>query len=256
LQEGAAQRSISHAQRLYDWLVRPLEPDLTALKIATLVYVPDGALRTIPMAALHDGAQFLISKYALATTPGLDLTDPRPIPREHLQVLDVGVDAPVQGFAPLPHVSLELQAIQHLYGGTLLLNQDFRLSTLEKVLRRAAFSIVHVASHGQFAGDVKQSFILTFDGKLTIDRLEQFVGRLRFRDAPLELLTLRPAKPQWVMTAPPWGWPVWRSRPVRRVRWAPSGRCRMKQPQSWWQSFTASCKIRRSPKRRPSNGRS
>ncbi|HBH80044.1 MAG TPA: hypothetical protein DDY39_09480, partial [Nitrospira sp.] len=72
---------LPHAQQLYDWLIRPLEPDLSHQNISTLVIVPDSALRTIPLAALHDGTSFLVSKFALAMTPGLTLTDPRPLNR-------------------------------------------------------------------------------------------------------------------------------------------------------------------------------
>jgi CHAT domain-containing protein len=190
LQEVAVQRYMRHAQTLYDWLVRPLAPDLAAVSIKTLVFVPDGVLRTIPMAALHDGEQFLIRKYALATTPGLDLTDPKPLRRDKIQMLTAGLTEAVQGFSALPYVSTELATIQNLYGGTQLLNQDFLVSSIEEELKQGDFSIVHIASHGQFASEVEQSFILAFDDKLTMDRLEQFVGRLRFREDPLELLTL------------------------------------------------------------------
>ena len=79
LEKGTTREYLPHAQKFYDWLIRPLEPDLASSTINTLVFVPDGPLRTVPMAALHDGQQFLISKYAMATTPGLDLTDPRPL---------------------------------------------------------------------------------------------------------------------------------------------------------------------------------
>jgi CHAT domain-containing protein/lipopolysaccharide biosynthesis regulator YciM len=188
LQEGTPQRYLRHAQRLYDSLIRPLEPDLRALHIETLVFVPDGALRTIPMAALHDGAQYLISKYALATTPGLALTDPRPLPRDHTKALAMGLTDAAEG--ALPYVLQEVQGVQHLYGGTVLLNQAFRLSRMERTLQQGQFSIVHIASHGHFAGDVAQSFLLTFDGKLTLERLAQVVGRVQFHNEPLELLTL------------------------------------------------------------------
>ncbi len=73
---------LRHAKKLYDWLVRPLEADLAALTIDTLVFVPDGPLWTIPLAALHDGKDFLIRKYALAAIPGLDVIDPRPIDQQ------------------------------------------------------------------------------------------------------------------------------------------------------------------------------
>ena len=46
---------------------------LTERGIDTLVFVPDGALRTIPFASLHDGERFLIQDLAVATAPGLSL---------------------------------------------------------------------------------------------------------------------------------------------------------------------------------------
>ncbi len=49
---------------------------------------------------------------------------------------------------------------------------------------------MHIASHAQFAGDVDKTFILTYEDKLSVDRLAQLIGRLRFREEPLELLTL------------------------------------------------------------------
>jgi CHAT domain-containing protein/Tfp pilus assembly protein PilF len=190
LEKRTTREYLPYAQQLYDWLLRPLEPELTPLPIDSLVFVPDGPLRTIPMAALHDGRQFLIGKYAVAITPGLDLTDPRPMQRDTIKTLAVGLTEAVQGFPPLPNVSRELQAIQSLYGGAPLLNQDFRVSRLEKQLREERFTVVHIASHGRFEGDVAKTFLLTFDDKLTMERLDQAVGLFRFRDEPLELLTL------------------------------------------------------------------
>ncbi|OGP96897.1 MAG: hypothetical protein A2157_02490 [Deltaproteobacteria bacterium RBG_16_47_11] len=181
---------LPHAQQLYDWLIRPLEPDLKSLVIDTLVFVPDGPLRTIPMTALHDGKEFLIGKYAVAITPGLNLTDPRPVKRDHLRVLSAGLTESVQGFPPLPNVSIELQAIQRLYGGDLLMNRQFLNSRMEKEMREKLFTIVHIASHGEFEGDVQKTFLLTFDGRLTMDQLSQYVGLFKFREPPLELLTL------------------------------------------------------------------
>ena len=88
--------------KLYAWLIQPLEKDLEAQKIDTLVFIPDGALRTIPLAALYDGKDFLIARYAVATIPGLTLTDPRPLPREHIELLAAGLTDSVQGFPPCP----------------------------------------------------------------------------------------------------------------------------------------------------------
>ncbi len=178
------------AQRLYDWLVRPLEPLLADAAIDTLVFVPDGPLRTVPIGALHDGTQFLIAKYAVATTPGLTVTDPRPLNRATMKVLSVGLTESVQGFPALPSVSKEVHTIQDLFGGTVMLDQEFQLEALEQRLKQEPFSVVHIASHGRFGRDARETYLLAFDGKLTMDRLDQFVGVLRFRDEPLALLTL------------------------------------------------------------------
>jgi len=179
-----------HAQQLYTWLIQPLEADFKAAGIDTLVFVPDGPLRTIPMAALHDGKQFLISKYAMAITPGLNLTDPRPIKREGAKVLAVGVTEAVQGFPPLPNVAAELEALRTIFPGTTLVDREFAVGKLEETLKQERFTILHVASHGEFSSEPGKTFLLAFDGKLTMDRLEQDIGLFKFRDDPLELLTL------------------------------------------------------------------
>jgi CHAT domain-containing protein/Tfp pilus assembly protein PilF len=190
LEKRTSWEYIAHAQQLYDWLIRPLEADLAQSKVHTLVFVPDGPLRTIPMAALHDGKQYFVEKFALAITPGLNLTDPRPINREGIRILAVGITESSQGFPPLPYVIEELDAIQGVYGGKLLLNQEFLLSKVEEALLKEPFNIVHIASHAEFNSDIDKTFLLTFDAKLTLERLDQCVGFFRFREDPLELLTL------------------------------------------------------------------
>ncbi len=190
LEKRTTREYLPHAQKVYDWLIRPIEPDLAASPIDTLIFVPDGALRTVPMAALHDGKQFLIAKYAVGITPSLNLTDPRPINRQDMKVLAVGVTEAVQGFPALPNVSEELQELHKLLGSKNLVDRQFLAANFEKELKEEQFSIVHVASHGEFGNDVDNTFLLTFDDKVSLDRLNQMIGVFRFRDDPLELLTL------------------------------------------------------------------
>ena len=190
LDERDPLRYLQHAHALYTWLIQPLQADLVAGHIQTLVFVPDGALRLLPWAALHDGQQFLIEHYAVAITPSLTLTEPRPLPHAQVHVLAAGVASAVDGFPPLPRVRAELQGLQRLYGGVVLLDQEFSPERLDKTLRQGPFAIVHIAAHGQFRSEAAQSFLLTAQGKLTMAQLGQMVGRLRFREQPLELLTL------------------------------------------------------------------
>jgi CHAT domain-containing protein len=190
LEKRTTREYLPHAQRLYDWIIRPLEEDLGKLTIDTLVFVPDGPLRTVPMSALHDGERFLIARYAVATSPGLDLTDPQPINRTSVHLLSSGLTESVQGFPALPYVAEEISRIRSVFGGEQLLNNEFISSRLEGELKDGSYSILHIATHGQFAQEVNRSFLLTFDDKLTVTDLEKLVGFFRFRRDPLELLTL------------------------------------------------------------------
>lgn len=178
------------ARQLHDWLITPLLKELQARGVDTLVIVPDGALRTIPFAALHDGRQYLVEKFALATTPGLSLTDPQPLPQERLDVLLGGLTEGVQDFPPLPNVEQELSAIQSRQGGTVLKNDQFRLAAVGREMESNPYRIVHIASHGQFDRDPKKTFLLTYDERMTMDVLERYVSTGKFRDKPVELLTL------------------------------------------------------------------
>ncbi len=190
IEKRTSEEFLPHAQQLYRWLILPFEKDLAGRRIDTLVFVPDGALRTIPMGALHSGKRFLIQDYAIAVTPGLNLTDPKPIRKDQVRVLALGLTESVQDFPGLPYVSGELQAISQLFGGRSLLDQDFVNARVGEELRKEPFSILHIASHGHFGNDVEDTFILTFDARLTMDRLGDYVGLFRFREDPLDLLTL------------------------------------------------------------------
>jgi CHAT domain-containing protein len=181
---------LEQAQQLYNWFIRPMRGYLEENKITTLVFVPDGALRTIPFAALHDGQRFLIEDLAVAVVPGLSLVEPKTLERHKPQLLMNGVSQSVQGFAPLDFVTNELNSINGTYSGQTLLNEQFTLAQLQEKLRDQQFSIVHIASHGQFDRDVRKTFVLTYDQKLTLDGLEASIRPSAYRGKPIELLVL------------------------------------------------------------------
>ena len=190
LEDRTTYEYLEQAQHLYNWLVRPLRDQLAARHIQTLVFVPDGALRTIPLAALHDGDHFLINDFAVAVTPGLTLTEPKPVRQKNARLLLAGLSQGVQGFAPLDYVPREIQCVRGFYQGEVLLNQAFSDSKLKEEFADQQFSVVHIASHGQFDQDVNRTFILTYDAKLTLDDLETLIRPSEFRGRPVELLTL------------------------------------------------------------------
>lgn len=181
---------IEQAEQLYDWIIRPIHDYLVEKKINTLVFVPDGALQTVPLAALYDGKRFLIEEFAITITPGISAVEPHALSRKHAQVLLTGLSDAVQGFPALDFVPAELQTIETEYPGQVLLNNRFVTPALERKLTREQFSIVHIASHGQFDRDAHKTFVLTYDGKLTLNKLEALIRPSQYRGRPVELLVL------------------------------------------------------------------
>ena len=178
------------AQRLYDLLVRPVEGVLAGGRVSTLVIVPDGILRTVPFAALHDGARFLIERYAVAIVPGLRLVDPRPLAPGKSRAFVLGLSQGREGFPALPNVASETEEVHELQGGTTLLNRAFVRARFARDLRNEDYGVVHIASHGEFGSDPSQTFVLAYDGRLTLDDLENSIKLARFRDPGVELLVL------------------------------------------------------------------
>jgi CHAT domain-containing protein len=80
--------------------------------------------------------------------------------------------------------------VLEIFPGRELVNQHFVAETFELELKQRPFDIVHLASHGEFSTDSSESFLLTYDGKISMDRLARLVGKTRFRSRGLELLTL------------------------------------------------------------------
>lgn len=191
LQTRTTNQFIHNAQKLYDWLIRPTEAELAASKTDTLVIVPDGQLRLIPFSTLHDGSAFLVEKYAIATIPSVMLTDPEPFDRENAEILVSGLSESVQDFPPLPGVPGELEAVKRIMGGKVLLqDRDYTLNNLTAEFKNKQYTVMHLATHGLFGGSPDETFLLTYDSRLTMDGLEQLIRSGMFREKKVELLTL------------------------------------------------------------------
>lgn len=178
-------------QEMYDLLLRPAEADLAASNIETLVFVLDGALQNIPMAALYDGKQYLMEKYRIALAPGLQLLDPQPLTQERLKVLVGGLSEASQGFSALPGVKAEVQNITSNLPSEVLLNQQFTSSTLQSQIEGTPYSVVHLATHGQFSSSAAETFILAWDTPINVKQLDSLLRTREERDRPpIELLVL------------------------------------------------------------------
>jgi CHAT domain-containing protein len=178
------------SQQVYDWLIRPAEADLAHSQVQTLVFVLDGSLRNIPMAVLHNGKEYLIEKYGISVTPGLELLEPQPLTRAPIEVLKAGLSEARQGFAALPYVANEIAQIQAQVPGKVLLNQQFTKTTLQNAIDKVSFPVVHLATHGQFSSKAEDTFILAWDGRINVRELNNLLQTRDLRRTPIELLVL------------------------------------------------------------------
>ena len=201
-QEESLQRDILPlASEIYSWLIEPLEADLQASGIKTLVFVLDGSLRNIPMSLLYDQKEqkYLIEKdYNVALSSGLQLTAPKPLQRQPIKVLAAGVtrDFPAYRFPAIPKVEDELKTIKQIFDRSeILLDEDFTQASLQQKLQESDFPVIHLATHGQFGSTSDETFILsgTQQGNPLIN-VNQFDNLLRTgslrRSQPIELLVL------------------------------------------------------------------
>ncbi len=177
-------------EEIYHLLIKQAEPLLEKNQVTTLLFVPDGVLRTIPMAALYDGEQFLVEKYAIATTPGVSMTMPAPIDVQLSNFFAGGVSESVQGMARLPGVTGELLNLKTQYRASTLQDTSFLAADVSAELASTKYSIFHIATHGHFDSNPQKSFLLAYDKKLTMDVLSQSIASRQATDQPLELLVL------------------------------------------------------------------
>ncbi|BAY29254.1 hypothetical protein NIES2107_10950 [Nostoc carneum NIES-2107] len=208
LQNSLKQRSTSlgqikkESQQLYDWLIQPFAEELETTKtreqsqIKTLVFVLDGSLRNLPMAALYDGQRYLVERYAVSVTPSLQLLEPKPLHREALSVLIAGAtDAPSfkkEGLAALDNVAVELSGIQeNIRRNQTLENQEFIKKNVQTKINITPFNIVHLATHGKFSSNPEQTYLLDWNEHIKLKDLDNLL-RLNYQRSanPIELLIL------------------------------------------------------------------
>ena len=201
LQKRYSQSYLPDSQQLYQWLIRPLDEELEALDIDTLIFSMDAGLRQLPLAVLHDGERFLVERYSLGSIPSLSLTDTRYQRLQEMQVLAMGAsEFPQSGHSSLPAVPTELsivsgnsppishstQAVQEpeeppeeplmerTRSGRWFLNEEFTLENLIEQRRKQPFDIVHLATHANFDRQNRdRAYIELWNHRLSLDELRK-----------------------------------------------------------------------------------
>ncbi|MBD2450318.1 CHAT domain-containing protein [Nostoc sp. FACHB-152] len=180
----------SLSQKVYNWLIQPGEVALVENKIPSLVFVLDSWLRNIPMAALYDGKQYLIEKYAVALSPGQNLIEPKPLQKD-LKIIAAGLSESRSGFSALPNVKQELETIRSELPSSILLNQEFTSKSLQDLINSLPFPVVHLATHGQFSSKAEETFILAWDDRIYVKQLNNLFRTVeQNKPEAIELLVL------------------------------------------------------------------
>lgn len=178
-------------QTVYNWLIQPLKAELDQSQTDTLVFILDGEMRNIPLAALYDGNHYLIETYALALAPGMQLINTQPLQGRELQVIAAGISAEVPPFPPLKYVKEEIDTIRQLVTSEVLLDQGFTSAALQEQIQSLPYPIVHLATHGKFSSEAENTFLLAWDKKINVNQLNELLrSSEQVRPEPIELLVL------------------------------------------------------------------
>jgi CHAT domain-containing protein len=160
----------------------------------TLMWSLDGVLRYIPMAALHDGNQYLVQKYRSTVFTGKSLAWLMDEHKNNWKALGLGVSDKRPNFDELPGVKTELYEIVReseqsggILNGTIKLNEEFKRETFFNVVGAGAYPVVHISSHYSFdSAKPENSFLLAGDGNLTFTEIDSRKNLFR----KVDLLTL------------------------------------------------------------------
>ncbi len=161
------------AQQLYNWLIKPIENDLKAAEAKTIIYAPDGQLRYIPLAALHDGEQWLVQRYRINNITAASLTDLDTKPQSQLEILagafTTGHHSVTMGterfnFGGLPYARVEVETLAKTVPDTTQLF-DNAFNPEDTKPKMGDYNVLHFATHGAIVvGAPEESFILFGDG--------------------------------------------------------------------------------------------
>ena len=193
LEDLTEEKYWSLSRKMYDLLIQPIKSELKILPPDTLIFINDGILKNVPMAALYDGQKFLVEEYSLSISLSLNLgiRDNKPLlPKTNLLAFGLS-EQTVHGPA-LPYVKQEIQLISEFIEVEQFIDSEFTPDTVEKELVNDNFLLIHFATHSNFGGTFEDSFLTTYQGLVNLRDLTRILNQrqIKFPDNPIYLLVL------------------------------------------------------------------
>lgn len=145
------------ARQLYDWLIRPLEAQLSGVK--RVIVCPDGDLHAVPWAVLRDSqGRYLLERVAIGSCPSASAWAAAEAMARGKPALGRVLTVAVSEFrgaggdtrsrlSPLPSAAREAQTVSRVWGRgaqSLLNQQATRSATLNRLTEA---SVLHLATH-------------------------------------------------------------------------------------------------------------
>ncbi|MDY7004366.1 MAG: tetratricopeptide repeat protein [Cyanobacteriota bacterium] len=175
------------AEKLYNWLIKPIEDELIKANTNTIIYAPDNQLRYLPLAALYDGEKWLVESFGVNNIIAASLTNFETQPKNQPRVLaaaltegnyQVQVGTRQVELTPTT-VKLVENLVETIPGSRKLVNSEFSSETTISSFND--YNIVHldtpvVLLNGETGnGKPEDSFILFGDGdRVTLRDMESW----------------------------------------------------------------------------------
>ncbi len=161
------------AQQLYNWIIAPLASQLEELQTIAILYAPEDALRYVPLAAFHDGKNWLIDRFRINNWTSSSTMDLASSISGDLKIVggayttgEYSFEIANQQFtfSGLPFAGEEMETLAARFEGTLSFpGEKFVFDDIYR--ERANFNVLHLATHAAaVVGQPSDSFILFGDG--------------------------------------------------------------------------------------------
>ncbi len=177
LEDISKEKYLINSTFFYEIIFKPFEEIMAQINPSVIVFINDGLLRNVPMAALFDSnnQQFLIEKYPISVALGQNFfpSVSQPLPNISLAFGLSEALPPVN--IPLPNVETELKSVKKIINADTALNQEFTRPNLVAKIKENNLSVLHLATHGEFTGLIENSFIQAYDRILTTPELEEIL---------------------------------------------------------------------------------
>lgn len=184
LQDSGSLDVKDSSEKLYQYLIKPIEADLKSANIDLILYAPDGQMRYIPIAALYDGKQWLIERYSfnyLTASGFLDLQTPTKTPLKAIAAaftqgeIKFAIGNQNFSFTGLPFAGQEIDKIASTFANTTKL-VDASFNRANAVAQFGNYNLIHLATHAAFLrGTPEDSFVLMGNGdRLNLRELREW----------------------------------------------------------------------------------